>query len=189
MWLDSECRRAPLNSRAEPESLTPYSPPPSDCHTAVTHPTGMHLGLRDVVRRRPQALFTTMLFPSPGDMTISTPTPPTKIAPAFAPRPSWIQRQIIIHENDHGPLPDVIATQRQHLVAQPHTPVFPPLSSRDPRVRHRARRLAKCPHLSPESTPPWLWGRSCGRVAHRSNTARSSSCSEGKTQSRTTRLS
>lgn len=58
----------------------------------------------------------------------STSTPTTRNVPALAPRPSWIQGQVIIHENDHGPLPDVVETQGQHLVAQPHTPVFPPLS-------------------------------------------------------------
>lgn len=62
-------------------------------------------------------------------MTTSIRTPTTRNAPAFAPRPSWIQGQIIIHENDHDPLPDVVATQGQHLVAQPHTPVFSTLSS------------------------------------------------------------
>lgn len=59
----------------------------------------------------------------------STPTPTTRNVPAFASRPSWIQGQVVTHENDHGPLPDVVATQGQHLVAQPHTPVFPPLRS------------------------------------------------------------
>lgn len=62
-------------------------------------------------------------------MTKSTPTTTTDHTPVFAPQRSWIQGQVIIHENEHGPLPDVVATQGQHLVAQPHTPVFPPLSS------------------------------------------------------------
>lgn len=61
-------------------------------------------------------------------MATSTPTPTTRNVPDFAPRPSWIQGQVIIHENDHGPLSDVLETQGQHLVAQPHTPVFPPLT-------------------------------------------------------------
>lgn len=59
----------------------------------------------------------------------STSTPTTRNVPAFAPRPSWIQGQVVIHENDHGPLPDVVEMQGQHLVVQPHTPVFPLLSS------------------------------------------------------------
>lgn len=60
---------------------------------------------------------------------MTTPTPTTANAPAFAPRPSWIQGQVTFHETNHGPLPDVVATQGQHLVAQPHTPVFAPLRS------------------------------------------------------------
>ncbi|KAG6363894.1 hypothetical protein INS49_008997 [Diaporthe citri] len=60
-------------------------------------------------------------------MTTPTATPANE--PAFAPRPSWIQGQVAFHEQNHGPLPDVVATQGQYLVAQPHTPVFPPLRS------------------------------------------------------------
>lgn len=55
------------------------------------------------------------------------PTPTNE--PAFAPRPPWIQGQIIFYEQNHGPLPDVVETDGQHLVAQPHTPVFPPTRS------------------------------------------------------------
>lgn len=60
---------------------------------------------------------------------MATSTSTTRNVPAFAPRPFWIQGQVVIHENNHGPLPDVVETQGQHLVGQPHTPVFPPLSS------------------------------------------------------------
>lgn len=70
---------------------------------------------------------TSILFPSLRDLT--TPTPTTPNAPALAPRPSWIQEQVALHEKSHGPLPDVVATQGQHLVTQPHTPVFPALRS------------------------------------------------------------
>lgn len=60
---------------------------------------------------------------------MTTPTQTTTYAPEFSPRPSWIQGQVTLHEKNHGPLPDVVATQGQHLVTQPHTPVFPALRS------------------------------------------------------------
>lgn len=60
---------------------------------------------------------------------MATPTPTTADAPAVAPRPYWIEEQVTFYEQNHGPLPDVVATQGQHLVTEPHTPVFAPLGS------------------------------------------------------------
>lgn len=106
-------------------------------------------------------------------MTTLTPTPITENAPAVAPRPSWIQGQVISHQNEHGPLPDVVATQSQHLVAQPYAPVFPPLSSKTHAFaselsaslsalisRHNRRRLG----YWVEAAEVWPTGRTPPRI-------------------------